>query len=390
MSLPRLRIAFISYKFGHEYGGAEAYGVELMRELSQYHDITVITKEYAPQCDLQLPRILVSIPNYLPSWLQVFWFAKKAAQITNVHSYDVVHSHTNGWNADIDVLHVKSVRYHHLYRHTSWLKRVNTYLSPRLNMYLWLEKQRVHQQPPKRTVVVSEWLKKQIQAAYHTSYPFDVITPGVHIPKTHAEQRALTRKKLGFNKEDVVSILVARNPLSKGLNTLVTALETCAPTMKLLVVGPPLAFIKSYAAQLSPALQARVRFVEQTESIHPYYEAADLCVHPTLNDSFGMAPLEAMSYGLPVILSQAKYCGFAHHVRHQYQAWVLEDPTDAQALAHALQQVAQCAELRQNLAKNGQQLALTFSWPQIAQHYQQLYIEILAHRQHHKKPNPFA
>ena len=57
--------------------------------------------------------------------------------------------------------------------------------------------------------------------------------------------------------------------------------------------------------------------------------AADLYVHPTLNDSFGMAPLEAMSFGLPVILSPAPWCGFAQYVKAGEEALVLSHPEQA-------------------------------------------------------------
>ena len=36
----RLRIAFVVDRFGNRFGGAEAYGVELMRELAEKHEIT--------------------------------------------------------------------------------------------------------------------------------------------------------------------------------------------------------------------------------------------------------------------------------------------------------------------------------------------------------------
>ncbi|HLV29106.1 MAG TPA: glycosyltransferase family 1 protein, partial [Burkholderiaceae bacterium] len=51
---PRLKIAFVVDRFGNRYGGAEAYGVELMRELAQRHDVTVFGREYDPDCNLTL------------------------------------------------------------------------------------------------------------------------------------------------------------------------------------------------------------------------------------------------------------------------------------------------------------------------------------------------
>src|SRR5690625_7017953 len=63
-SLPPLSIAFVTTRFGQQFGGAEAYGVELMRELSKRHQVTVIGYEYDPQSALELPFIAVSISDH--------------------------------------------------------------------------------------------------------------------------------------------------------------------------------------------------------------------------------------------------------------------------------------------------------------------------------------
>lgn len=265
MSYFRLKIAFVAYKFGHQYGGAEAYGVELMRQLANRHDITVIARDYDPQCDLQLPFIPIVLSDFWPSWIRTYLFAKATDRLIKKGNYDLVHSHMNGWNGDVDVLHVKSVRYNCLSKTASWFKKIGHILSPRLQMYLWLEKQRVHLKPPRRTVVVSESLKKQLQQAYHTKYPFDVIPPGVQLPQIEAQLRDQTRQQLGYEANDIVCLLVARNPLNKGLLSILSALKNLPPHIKLLVVGSPPSLKKQLAKQLSDAaLIGRIIFSEQS------------------------------------------------------------------------------------------------------------------------------
>jgi UDP-glucose:(heptosyl)LPS alpha-1,3-glucosyltransferase len=66
------------------------------------------------------------------------------------------------------------------------------------------------------------------------------------------------------------------------------------------------------------------------------YVSADLLLHPTLEDTFGMVVLEAMSYGLPVVVSQEKYCGLAADLQHEANAIILSDPLDANALTTAV------------------------------------------------------
>lgn len=391
MSYFRLNIAFIGYKFGHQYGGAEAYGVELMRELATRHDITVIAREYDPHCDVKLPFIPIVLSDRWPSWIRSYLFAKETDRLIKSGKYDLVHSHMNGWNGDVDVLHVKSVRYHWVTNTSSWIKKITNALSPRIQMYLWLEKKRVHTKPPRRTVVVSETLKKQLQQAYHTKYPFDVVPPGVHLPLLDVKVRDQTRSQLGYGMNDIVCIQVARNPLSKGLAPILTALKSLPSHIKLLVVGGPPSLEKKLAHTLNHKdLINRVVFVGQTHLISPYYQAADLALHPTFNDSFGMAPLEAMSYGLPVIMSNAKWCGFSHYANDNENALLLSDPNDAAELTKTIKRIIDEPDLVEKLSANGQQLASQFSWEHIAKQVEAIYVDIIATRLHQGRPDPKA
>lgn len=385
MSFPRLNLAFITYKFGHQYGGAEAYGVELMRELAKRHDITVIGRTYDSECDLQLPFIPITLSDRWPSWIRTYLFAKEADRIVTEGNYDLVHSHMNGWNGDLDILHVKSVRYKWLTKTRSWWKRLFSMLSPRTHMYLWLEKQRVHLKPPRRTAVVSASLKQQLQQAYETKYPFDVITPGAHLPEKNLAIRLKSRQDLGFSNNETIAILVARNPLNKGLNTILKALPTLSNSFKLLVVGAPSHLEKQLYKQLKKSdLLNRVVFISQSTDISSYYQAADIALHPTFNDSFGMVPLEAMTYGLPVIMSDAKWCGFAQYATHKKNACLLKDPHDVIELTAAINEIVTNTELRLLLKKQGYELATEFSWENIAKQVESIYVDIIATRLHRR------
>src|SRR5690606_8703753 len=105
----RRKIAFVVDRFGNRFGGAEAYGVELMRQLAERHDITVFAREYDPACDLKLPFVKIAPLRGLPSWLRVLAFALRARRATRGR-FDIVHSHTNGYCGDIEVVHVTPVR----------------------------------------------------------------------------------------------------------------------------------------------------------------------------------------------------------------------------------------------------------------------------------------
>ena len=149
--------------------------------------------------------------------------------------------------------------------------------------------------------------------------------------------------------------------------------------MKLLVVGGN-ASTRDYIRRNAPSVADRVKTVDETSDVTPYYSCANAYVHPTLNDSFGMAPLEAMSYELPVILSPSPWCGFAQYVTHNDDALVLSHPENAQELAGFIEQLMASGELRMRLVEGSRKLVRQHSWSEVAHRYEALYAELLEER----------
>jgi len=378
----RLKIAFVVDRFGNRFGGAEAYGVELMRVLSQRHDVTVLAREYDPECDLKLPYVPLRTPGGIPSWVRVLLFAIRARSATHGR-FDIVHSHMNGYCGDVEVIHVTPVRYNWRARPLPFIKRLTSYISPRVQTYLGLERLRMLERPGHRAVAVSALIASQLREAYGEQRNFPVVPPGVLPPEAgQTSLRLATRGRLNFGPDDMVCLMVARNPMRKGLPTVLKALATLPDYCKLLVVGANAAardFL--YKNPEYAPLTERVVMLPETADVAPYFLAADIYVHPTLNDSFGMAPLEAMSYDLPVILSPAPWCGFAQYVEAGSEALVLSHPEAHEELASAISTIAGDPELAERLRSGGAQVVARHSWQEVARHYEQLYFACLSEKQ---------
>src|SRR5690606_19598897 len=130
------------------------------------------------------------------------------------------------------------------------------------------------------------------------------------------------------------------------------------------------------------ALADRIRLVEVTSDVAPYYRAADVYVQPTLNDSFGMAPLEAMSFQLPVVLSPAPWCGFAQYVRDGHEALVMKHPEDHHELALCIKRISDDPVCRATLVQGGNAVVDRHSWEEVASSYLGLYAEVIAEREY--------
>jgi UDP-glucose:(heptosyl)LPS alpha-1,3-glucosyltransferase len=124
----------------------------------------------------------------------------------------------------------------------------------------------------------------------------------------------------------------------------------------------------------------RLLFIGPQHDLRLAYQAADVLAHPTLEDTYGMVVLEAMANGLPVVVSGLPYCGISAELTNGTQALILADPTNAQALATALQQLVSQPELMQRLASQGHAWAEEKTWSQCARAHEALFENLMAQR----------
>ena len=90
------------------------------------------------------------------------------------------------------------------------------------------------------------------------------------------------------------------------------------------------------------------------------YAAADLFIMPSVSEPFGIAPLEAMKIGTPVIIS--KQSGISEVVKHALKI----DFWDTDMMAHYILSVLQHPGLHATLSDNGRQEASRITWADAA------------------------
>lgn len=92
--------------------------------------------------------------------------------------------------------------------------------------------------PERRVVAVSGLIMDQLHRSYGPGLAVDIIAPGVKLPSAaDAAQRQAVRDRLGWDADTIGCLLVARNPLRKGLPALLDALGQLPAHYRLLVVG---------------------------------------------------------------------------------------------------------------------------------------------------------
>ncbi len=99
--------------------------------------------------------------------------------------------------------------------------------------------------------------------------------------------------------------------------------------------------------------------------------AADVFVFPSLEEGFGLPPLEAMACGTPVITSN-----LSSLPEVVGDAALLVNPYDVQEIASAIKKVLTDPKLRESLIKKGFERVKRFSWEKTAKKTLQIYQEI--------------
>ena len=160
--------------------------------------------------------------------------------------------------------------------------------------------------------------------------------------------REAVRQRYGFPKDALVLGTVANLFPRKGYDVMLAALLrilTHCPHVHYLIVGHG---DKDYEARLrrlagADTLRSRVHFTGFQPDVYPFLAAMDLYVHPALMEGFGIAVLEAMAMGLPVIATRT---GGLPEIIEERITGVLVPPGDVEALGTAVVTLAADVQLR--------------------------------------------
>jgi glycosyltransferase involved in cell wall biosynthesis len=119
-------------------------------------------------------------------------------------------------------------------------------------------------------------------------------------------------------------------------------------------------------------------------SLGALYKTSDVFVFPSLYEGFGLPPLEAMSFGTPVVSSNRTALPEVLG-----NAALFADPENPQALAETIARVLTNPELASQLRQAGLQHAAEFPIRRAAEQHLELYRKILAKRdQNEMEPPP--
>ena len=211
---------------------------------------------------------------------------------------------------------------------------------------------------------------------------YAIIPFGLDMQQFETESVA-TRRELGLREGGLILGTVCRlvEP-KKGLSILLHAMAELkryegVPPYQLLIVGdgPARAMLEKLSARLG--IDQWVVFAGSRRDIPRVLPLLHAFVLPSLYEGFGIAILEAMAAGKPVVATSVG--GIPEFVKHD-ETGFLVPPGDAIALAGALMKVLQDpSRARQMGIKGQEQVKDKFAIATVVRQHEQVYEACLAH-----------
>ena len=220
-------------------------------------------------------------------------------------------------------------------------------------------------------VVSTEEEKSDVVGLYNAPpHKVEVIPAGVNLDMFSPVDQRRARRELGIAEENVILYVGRIEPL-KGIDILLRAvpLLECAGDLRVMVVGgnpsgdAEMERLKAIADELG--IRDSVTFTGPVpqDSLPTYYSAADIYALPSHAESFGLAALEAMACGTPVLVSRVGGLKtFVENGKTGYLApWRCPE-----AFAQRLDTLLAAPDLRRAMGRAAREKALSMGWSGVA------------------------
>ncbi len=366
------RIAVVVPKYGL-VGGGERFAAELTARLARTgrYEFHVFANRWgAPSPGIAFHKVPAV---RFPRSLRPLAFAWLADRMIARCGFDIVHAHERVLRADVFSMHAVP--------HGVWVRDVRR-KRPSLfdRATISLERRMMANAGRSLFLPVSTIAADALRREYAVaSYRVRVVHPGVDVERFAGPDRAACRAEIrarhGIGESDLLVLFVGMNFEVKGLDAVVAAVAAARRArpdagIRLLVVGKGDAGKYGGLAR-SLGIGDAVAFAgPKAEGVERYYRAADLFAMPSLFDTFGMAVLEAMAAGLPVIVSPT--VGAKDVVEDGVNGYVVPAPGDADAVGRAIVAIAD-GETRARLGAEAARTAARHTWDHAAAEVARVY-----------------
>jgi alpha-1,6-mannosyltransferase len=196
------------------------------------------------------------------------------------------------------------------------------------------------------------------------------------------DDSAETRSSLGVGLDRKLLLYVGRLAHEKNTETLFASVEMLAKRrpneFELLVIGDGPQREQLRRLQTQTGNVKWIQYCTDARELARFYRAADLFVHPGIQETFGLVALESQACGTPVV----GICGSCMDriIFHEQKSWARENAPEA--VADAIEEF--CGKDLKSLGATAARVAAErYSWPRVFEGLLCIYREVCAnYRQH--------
>jgi N-acetyl-alpha-D-glucosaminyl L-malate synthase BshA len=224
---------------------------------------------------------------------------------------------------------------------------------------------------------VSDYLRKKTIEDFSPTRP-------IHIVKNFVDTKEFFRKvdserfRAAFAKKDEHILIHLSNfrPL-KRVKDVIRIFERVHRQMpsRLLLVGDGVERAEAEHLARDLKISDYVRFLGKQEAVVDLLSIADVMLMPSESESFGLAALEAMACGVPVVCSNIG--GLPELVTHGFNGF-LSEVGAIEAMASHVLHILESQARWETFSHHARQTALQFDTAQIVPVYEHLYHDVLA------------
>jgi len=188
---------------------------------------------------------------------------------------------------------------------------------------------------------------------------------------------ATTRSSLGIEPDRILLLYVGRLAQEKNTNTLFAAFEMLAKrrpdrfTLLIIGDGPQRGRLRQLRERTGNVKW--VQYCTDSVELARYCRAADVFVHPGVQETFGLVALESQACGTPVVGIRGSFMD--RIIFHEQESWARENTPEA--LADAIEEF--CGKDLKSLGGMAAKAAAEgYSWPRVFERVLCIYREVCA------------
>ena len=297
---------------------------------------------------------------------EVMRYAVAVSVLAATETFDVIHAHD--WLTVFAALHARRLSGKPVIFHVHSLEydRSGESVDPRIH-----DIERLGMEEADHIIAVSSYTKERMVSRYSV-HPDRVSVVHNAISRREAAERFHAGKPPG----EKTVLFLGRVTYQKGPEYFLEAAE------KLIRSIPSIRFVMAGSGDLLPRIMEKAetlgiidhfRFTGflRGEEVEKMYAASDLYVMPSVSEPFGISPLEALAFDVPVIIS--KQSGVAEILRHALKV----DFWDVEELANKIHAVLAYRGLPAELLERCREEMIEVTWENAATRILEVYRKAL-------------